>query len=458
MILSNSPDNSRKKLAIVSTYNENCGNASYTHVLKTHFSKYVDVEVIGLDLFVLQSNTSAVRKAGDRHILQIAQKLRDYDYVNIQYEAGLYGANTNDMLRRLKLLIDSCENVTVTLHRVEYEKRSFWTAVKLGFASRSYKRFRQTRGMNRFANLTQAIVKHCAAAKKGRKVWIKVHTRRDRRALQEVYRFASVYDYPLAFLTQEERHAARAVSDRVQFLRKSGFDSSDKVIGLFGYLSNYKGIETAIEALKYLPPNYKLGLFGSQHPQSVKRGEPVSPYLQSLFSLIENVEGDSFALARKSVVSDWLRRWGRAERISTRGLSHDISALDISGPVRFIGSLADPEFIEALVLCDAVVLPYQEVGQSMSGVAVLAMEAGARMICSNNHSFFETNRYFKDCFVGFDMGNARELAQKIIHCVENPDLYRRENERDSAFSEFNIEKSVEEQLQRFGHFGNRELQ
>ena len=29
-----------KKLAIISTYNESCGNASYTEVLRKEFSKY----------------------------------------------------------------------------------------------------------------------------------------------------------------------------------------------------------------------------------------------------------------------------------------------------------------------------------------------------------------------------------------------------------------------------------
>jgi len=445
---------SRKKLAIVSTYNENCGNASYTHVLKTNFSKYVDVDVIGLDLFVLQNNTSTVRKAGDRHIKNIADQLRNYDYVNIQYEAGLYGANTSDMLRRLKILIDACRNVILTMHRVEYDRKPVLSALKVGISKRSYSRFRQARGMSRFADLTEAIAEYCNAARKKRNLSIKVHTRRDRRALQEVYEFQPAFDYPLAFLTEEEKAAAKSVVGREEFLRKSGFEPGDHVIGLFGYLSNYKGIETVIEALKYLPSHYKLGLFGSQHPQSVKRGEAVSPYLQSIFDLIDEIEEDNLNRARKAATVDWLHRRDGGERIRTNVTVAAPS--DISNRIRFIGSLPDPEFIEALVLCDAVVLPYQEVGQSMSGVAVLAMEAGARMICSNNHSFFETNRYFKDCFVGFDMGNARELAQKIVHCVENPDLYRRSEEREAAFASFNIDNSVRQQLERFGHFKNQE--
>lgn len=451
--------NTRKKLAIVSTYNENCGNASYTHVLKMNFSKYVDVDVIGLDLFVLQSNTATVRKAGDRHIRNIAEKLREYDYVNIQYEAGLYGANTNDMLRRLKILIDACRSVVLTLHRVEYDRKSFWHATKVGVTQRSYLRFRQTRGMNRFSNLTKSIADYCKIARNSRNLWVKVHTRRDRRALQEIFQFQHVFDYPLAFLSSDEKLAAKAVTGRAEFLRKSGFEPDDKVIGLFGYLSNYKGIETVIEALKYLPPEYKLGLFGSQHPQSVKRGEAVSPYLDSLFTLIDELEDKGLSQARKTAFVNWLRRRDNPDEggaNAAKPVASENSELEISNRIRFIGSLPDPEFIEALALADAVVLPYLEVGQSMSGVAVLAMEAGARMICSNNHSFFETNRYFKDCFVGFDMGNARELAQKIVHCTENPDLYRCSKEREAAFEKFNIDNSIRAQLEKFGHYENQE--
>ena len=91
-----------KKLAIISSYNESCGNASYTEVLRREFAKYYEVDVLSLQLDVLSSNASNIRKIADEHINELAESLKNYDYVNIQFEAGLYGNNKNDILRRVK--------------------------------------------------------------------------------------------------------------------------------------------------------------------------------------------------------------------------------------------------------------------------------------------------------------------------------------------------------------------
>lgn len=438
----------KKKMAIISTYNENCGNASYTHVLKKAFSKYVDVDVIPLDLFCLQAKSSNLIYAGDKHIKNICSQVRNYDYVNIQFEAGLYGASIKHILRRIRWLIDASPNLTLTMHRVDADDTSFAEAVSAGIKSRSYHYFKVLRGASKFSGLSKSVINYCGKASKKKNVIIKVHTRRESRSVKEIYLNNSVYDYPLAFLNKEERCQAWINSDRNSFLRKHGFADNDKVFGLFGYLSNYKGIETAVEALSLLPEEYKLGLFGSQHPQTVKRGEAINPYLKSIFDLMEDIDKKKFEDSKKSALISWFMAGGRD--------GGNLDAVDaekfkrISDRIRFIGSLPDPEFIEALRLCDAVVLPYLEVGQSMSGVAVLGMEAGAKMICANNRSFAETRRYYPDSFLGFDMGNFYELAQKIVHCTNNPETFECREARAKAFLQYNIEESVKLQLKNFG--------
>lgn len=442
------PDDRMKKLAIISTYNENCGNASYTHVLMKAFSKYVEVDIIPLDLFLLQNQSKSLVSAGDRHIKQIAAKLADYDYVNIQFEGGLYGARIADVYRRICWLIDAAPNVTLTMHRVDFDQAPLSLALRTGIAARSYHRFKVMRGGNKFASLSKNVVRHCNRASKRKNVWIKVHTRRERRSVSEIYSNPKVYDYPLAFLTPAEQADAWSHDNRATFLKKHGFAPSDKVIGLFGYLSNYKGIETAIEALAHLPGEYKLGLFGSQHPQTVKRGEPINPYLQSLFDLMNDLDDQWYKKNQRnaSLTNISKKRASEADyEVTNTG-----QPISISERIRFVGSLPDPDFIEALRLCDATVLPYAEVGQSMSGVAVLGIEAGAKMICANNHSFFETRRYYPDTFLGFDMGNAYELAQKITRCTNNPQEAERREPRMLALAEYNIDSSVRVQLDKFG--------
>jgi glycosyltransferase involved in cell wall biosynthesis len=454
------------KLAIVSTYNENCGNASYTHVLKTGFEKYIDVDIIPLDLFLTQSKSSRLVRAADRHIKQICKKLKDYDFVNIQFEGGLYGASIVDIERRIKWLIDAAPNLIITMHRVDTAFSNLGEAVKLGLAARSYKRFKTIRGGGQFAELSRSIINHCKKRAKHKNVWIKVHTRREVRAVREIFDNDYVFDYPLAFLTPDEQIQARTHSNRGQFLQKYGFQPGDKIVGLFGYLSNYKGIETAIEALGKLPNDYKLGMFGSQHPQTIKRNETVNPYLKSLFDLMGDIDNENYRYVKREMVTKLGRKKWQAGRdrpkadpipAGDQGDLHKFTNADfpqlerIGDRVRFIGSLPDPEFIEALRLCDAVVLPYVEVGQSMSGVAVLAMEAGAKMLCSNNLSFAETRRYFPDTYLSFDVGNAYELAQKIVMCSENPASSEFHENRMKCFAKYNIDSSIKLQLEKFGY-------
>ena len=116
-----------------------------------------------------------------------------------------------------------------------------------------------------------------------------------------------------------------------------------------------------------------------------------------------------------------------------------------------MGNLPDPEFIEALRLCDAVALPYLEVGQSMSGVVVLGIESGAKLICSNNYSFAETSKYYPNTYLNFDVGNAFELAQRVMYCTSEPSEATREEQRRKCFSTYNIDSSVRLQLEKFGH-------
>jgi glycosyltransferase involved in cell wall biosynthesis len=437
------------KLAIISTYNENCGNASYTHALKNAFAKYIEVEVLPLDLFLLQGTSPALIKAGDRHIKELCNKIKEFDYINIQFEAGLYGGRIVDIYRRIRWLIDACPSLTLTMHRVDTDVSSFFKALSLGFKTGSYKRFKSAVGSGKFANLTKKIIHHCKNSQSSKNIWIKVHTRRDSRSVRIIYGNEKVFDYPLVFLTQQQIVESWNHNLRQEFLHKHGFKPTDKVVGIFGYLSEYKGIETAIKALNMLPPEYKLGVFGSQHPQTVKRNEAVHPYLQSLFSLMSEIDAERLSEQNKLARLDWLRR--------KRSLVNS-DALDQQNPVvtkmadriRFIGTLSDPEFIEALRLCDAAVLPYLEVGQSMSGIVVLGIESGAKLICANNLSFAETRRYFPDTFLNFDIGNAYELAQKVIFCANNPNIAEHESERKAVFAKYSIDASVRLQLEKFG--------
>jgi len=294
------------------------------------------------------------------------------------------------------------------------------------------------------------IVRLCRHEAREKNVWIKVHTKRERRVVTEILNFDRCFDFPLAFLTEQERAEAKGYDDRRAFLEKYNFREDDVVVGLFGYISEYKGIETAIKSLGELPDNYKLAIFGSHHPQSVQAHREIHPFLERLLETIEDVDDESHAEAVKRAR---LNRMNKAAiQIETGPAAAGVPfPASLKERVRFIGSMPDAEFIEALRLVDAAVLPYIEVGQSMSGVVVLGMEVGARIVAANNFSFGETRKYYGDAFVGFDIGNYVELAQKIQLCVAQPEAVRFEEVREKAFTRFNIDESIRLQLDRFGY-------
>jgi glycosyltransferase involved in cell wall biosynthesis len=419
---------SRKKLAIISTYNESCGNASYTHVLKKQFETQYDVEVIALDLFVLQKSGGFFAKLGDKHIESICRKLKTFDYVNIQFEAGLYGNNAGDIERRVKMLIDAAPNLIFTMHRIDLVEPGMVGAVisavrKVRFAPIFGHYMR-----NSFARLYSRLIRYCKEQSRVKNVWLKVHTRREKRIVNEIFDFANCIDFPLAFLNPEERQAALNDINPGRLRQKYSLPENAKIMGAFGYISNYKGFDALIRALAELPPEWHLLLVGSQHPQSVRPYVSIDPYLGSLIELIQTADQGRVREIDNLI---HIREGGEKVAISPQMLKH------ISERVRFVGNVDDDEFVHMLRNSDAVVLPYLEVGQSMSGVLVLAIEAGARMFAANNLSFNEARRYFGDVFGRFDIGNHLEIAQKVQFAQDD---YART--RDVAFEKYNIVESV----------------
>jgi glycosyltransferase involved in cell wall biosynthesis len=111
-----------------------------------------------------------------------------------------------------------------------------------------------------------------------------------------------------------------------------------KLLGVFGFLSPYKGIETAIHAMRYLPDEWHLLVYGLVHPSTIVPQARVSSYLASLLKMLEAKPGQ---LHRR---------------------------------VSFMGNVDDHRFLCTMRACDLVVFPYLEVGQSASGPASQAIE------------------------------------------------------------------------------------
>ena len=369
----------RPRIALVSSYDEACGNATYTECVRKGLTKIAEVRVFALDLLVLQDPSSSSRSLARAHIDKIVRELSGFDAINIQFEAGLYGANPDEQFRNFSVLLDSNKNVLVTMHRVELP--TVPSPFTMGLRAWrhhpvSWRRVKARVLTEKSRHLYRSMVAACARKAKTGNVQILVHTKREARIIREHFGFDAVSDYPLMFLSRDERERHRKANP--SFKTTIGMPNQ-KLLGLFGAFGGYKGFETAIRAMKYLP-DYQLVFFGAQHPQSVRVGVSVDPNVRRLLDMIE----------------------GRIDGFD-----------DISDRVLFAGNVPDDLFIAALRNCDAVALPYLEVGQSMSGVLALGIEAGANLMCANNLSFTESKRYFPNSFYSFDIGNYLELAERV---------------------------------------------
>ena len=407
-----------KKLAIISSYNESCGNASYTEVLRREFAKYYEVDVLSLQLDVLSSNASNIRKIAEEHIDELAKSLKNYDYVNIQFEAGLYGNNKKDILRRVKKLIEASNNLIVTMHRIDLPKLLFsLKTLKILFSSKNIvQNIRSIKNEIYFKQLYRDIVKIIKKHSKKHNVNIIVHTKKDKKNIERFFDFHNVYDFPLTFLDKNQRLRKRNEKEREDFVRKYELEKNDKLIGIFGYISEYKGHETIMKALSYLPDNYKLLIFGSQHPMSIQEFSKCDPYISKLLDMVDELK--------------------KQEEINEKDMltKKEISIVD---RILFLGNLDDDEFLDALYCCDFAVLPYMEVNQGGSGIASLVLETKIKSLYSNNKAFAELNKYFPNTFSKFDIGNYVELARKIKNYKED---YTEAIDR--ALEKYNLENNI----------------
>jgi glycosyltransferase involved in cell wall biosynthesis len=187
-----------------------------------------------------------------------------------------------------------------------------------------------------------------------------------------LFGYDNVDVHPLRLI--QHPHAGRP-DFMAQVRRDLGLAADDKTIGMFGYLSAYKGHLDALDAVRLLPPNFKLLIFGRQHPQTLKTDGKVDEYLKSL---------------QKKVLQD-----GIADRVF------------------FMGELAHEDFLAAAASVDVVWLPYYENGQDGSGIASICLELAPRVLCSTSFAFDELFRLirYRNC-ERFDIGNVLELAKK----------------------------------------------
>jgi glycosyltransferase involved in cell wall biosynthesis len=368
----------RQKVGIVSTFDRLCGIASYAKVLVDQISDFCDVEVLRLDPDLLQDKTPRGIAAGDAHIHDLIRRFEDFDIINVHVEHGLYGATRKVIFQRLRWIFEAAPALCLTIHwlvpKPETSLRALINAGLKRDLARIGKLIDQPGNYALMGRKLYALVK----AEQARKpVSIIVHTRRDRLRMIGEYGLERVYDHPLTYLAPEDVAAIHTRADRARFPLLRDLPKNTVIIGVFGFLSPYKGVEIAIRAIRHLPPEYHLAIFGGTHSNTGTSEGKLTPYAQLL----------------------------RDEATASP---------DLKGRVHFCGSQDDQAFLSAMAISDCIVMPYLEVGLSSSGPISQAIELGARVVASRTRAFTGLADYYPDRIEFFEIGDERALAATIL--------------------------------------------
>jgi glycosyltransferase involved in cell wall biosynthesis len=242
-------------------------------------------------------------------------------------------------------------------------------------------------------------------------VTVIVHTRRDLWHMKYVHGMRNVYDHPLSFLGAAEAQEIRCAAAPEKFAVLEAVPAGSKLIGVFGFLGRYKGFDTVIRALHHLPQEYHLLIFGGVHPNEIRPHQTIDPVVSSLFDV---------GYIDTSVAERTRAHPGTTTPIVSVAVDGSMRDLliehpkDLSARIHFLGAQTDADFLAGMAICDAVVFPYMEVGQSSSGPISQSLELGCRVIASRTHTFLQFARYHPNTIEFFDIGNHLELAGRLL--------------------------------------------
>jgi glycosyltransferase involved in cell wall biosynthesis len=406
----------KPRLAIVSTFDDLCGIAGYTRFLIKQLEPSFDIEVFDLDQFFMRSVDPNVRRIADGMIRTFCARAGSFDFVNIQLEHGTLGARRKDIWRRLTMLAQAAPALSITFHTILPQGKLDVGGLAKSLATFKFGEVKDILGNYRSnALLVGKFYGFLRRLQKTKPVNIIVHTRRDMRLMRYVNRLDNVFDHPLAFLKADDARRLRieAIDNRAPQLRS--IPAGSKLIGVFGFLSEYKGFETVVQAMQRLPEEYHLVFFGGLHPNEIKKNVAIHPYVKQL---LDN------ANAGRTALDDFGERSVTVAVDSNRLGDLMEHPKDIARRLHFLGPQTDEDFARGMAVCDLVVLPYLEVGQSASGPVSLALEMGARIIVARNLAFLQFARYHPNSLEFFDIGNFVELADRILSDPAYPDAQR----------------------------------
>jgi glycosyltransferase involved in cell wall biosynthesis len=405
------------KIGIISTFGEAEANGSYSCALKNEFIRQGhEVKCFELSFDVFCQSSSSTHSYADKLINEWKNDLKNYDYISIQYEFGLFGTDISVVLQRISSLIDACQDncFSVTFHRIdlnepliEYKKIKRKGIDRLLCKLKLKRKYEKVTALT-FDTLTRIFLKKIVE-KKGLAI---VHTKRDELKIKGEFPEIDVASHPLTYFTPEDIKNKKQSFSKSDFKQKFGIkeNKSVKAIGVLGTFHPWKDYTTCVKALKLLDNSYHLYIWGGAHKLH------------------------------------WAQEPTGLQRIMQ--LQDFIAAQNLTDRVHFMGVLPkDEDLMQAFIFSDYVILPYAEVGEMGSASMGNALELSSRVFATRNCCFDELKKFTGEAFFSFDIGNWMELAEKIKNLPQEDEI----NENRSKYIEnYNISKTVQLYLKKMG--------
>ena len=368
-----------KIITHVSTFGQNCGIGTYaTHVLDG-FRQSADRSIAHHEI-PLRSDIAKMKQSflsRLKHYLNI--NIPKSDLLLVQHEFGIWGKSYEESVIIFFLFLlknfRSSRNVVIVIHTLA--DRSLDKTVHFPFRYRIVHRL----GNWIFGQLLRLATIYLRSL-------LLAHSSRVATYLQTYYGVSSdkilIYPHPFVVKTPEradadpEQAIKNALSFRASILQRTQQDDI-VLVGIFGFINRYKGHEIAVEAIKSLPPNYHLIVFGITHPEN--------------------------------------------ETNPTMDL---ISRFKILYPNRITlhCHATDEEAAPFLRICTVLVAPYLPVNLSASGAFTYCLTSGVPVIASNIPAFMDIYSE-AEAFVKINQGSVEQLAAAILELSSNQFLRAR---------------------------------
>ena len=255
------------KILNLSTYNEPCGigkyQESFVRSLNNQGTVYAEFFQISLNIF---KNQSEDEKQTSLATLEIS--LKDYNVLHIQHEFSFF--NGDDLNRIVNLTHKVGKKVVITMH----------TPPSLAWSTPSPPRIT---GLSTFlANRT--IQKEIKLFKKN---FVDPATAADCIICHNQFIAAELVSFGvkperIKYLTLPIPCTSKTTQNNNLIASSLRNSNDDVILATIGFISETKGIHYAIDALSFLPRNYKLAVIGGIHPNHGYQ----SDYLQNLLDLI----------------------------------------------------------------------------------------------------------------------------------------------------------------------------